>query len=417
MDSFDILIVGSGHGGAHAAVALRQHGFTGSIGMAAAEDEPAYQRPPLSKSYLTGDVDRERILLRPPAFWAEQGVAVLGGRRVDAVAPDRRIVVTGDGTPIGFGSLIWAAGSTPRSLTCPGHELAGIHTLRSRADADAIMTELPSVTRVLVVGGGYLGLEAAAAFIKRGRQVTLVEPMERVLSRTCARPVSWLFEREHRRRGVEIRLGTAVAAFRGGAGRVASALLSDGSLVPAQLVIVAAGARPAVGPLRAAGAGGDDGVDVDADGRTSLPGVFAIGDCAARPSPFSGGGRVRLESVQNAVDHASAAAAALAELPRPMPAPPTFWSDQYDLKLRTIGVTRGSDATVIRGDPGSRSFSVVYLRQGRVAAVESVNAVRDFAQGRTLLAAAAPIEPARLANPDIPLRDLVLPAPKHAPAI
>jgi len=416
MGTFDILVVGSGHGGTHAAATLRSHGFTGSIGLAAAEDEPAYQRPPLSKAYLSGDMGRERILLRPRTFWAEHDVDVLGGRRIEVVDTDRHHAVTDDGTPIGFGSLIWAAGSAARTLECPGRELAGIRTLRSRADADAVAADLPSVSQVLVVGGGYLGLEVAAALTKLGRQVTLVEPMDRVLSRVCAEPVSRLFEREHRRHGVDLRLGVAVAAFRGAAGRVASAVLTDGSAVPAQLVILAIGARPVVGPLRAAGVRGDDGVDVDADGRTSVPGVFAVGDCAAQPSRFAGGARVRLESVQNAVDQASAAAAALAGVPRPVAAPPTFWSDQYDLKLRSVGVTRGCDATVVRGDPESRSFSVVYLRGGRIAAIDSVNVMRDFAQGRGLVAAAASVEPSRLADPDTPLRELLLPVRTCAPA-
>jgi 3-phenylpropionate/trans-cinnamate dioxygenase ferredoxin reductase component len=410
MDSFDVLVVGSGHGGTHAAAALRQRGFTGSIGLASAEDESPYQRPPLSKGYLSRDLDRERILLRPRAFWDERGVTILGGRRIAGVDARRGQVATGDGTRLGFGSLIWAAGSTARTLNCRGHQLAGIHTLRSRADADAVARELPAVTEVLIVGGGYIGLEVASSLIKLGLRVLVAEPRQRVLGRVCAEPVSRFFEREHRRHGVELRLGVGVNALEGGAGRVSSAVLTDGSVVPAQLVIVGVGAQPVVEALRAAGAAGEDGVDVDADCRTTINGIYAIGDCAAQVTVFGGGTRLRLESVQNAVDQAAAVAAALTGAPRPVPAPPTFWSDQYTHRLRTVGLSHGSDTTVVRGDPATDSFSVLHLRHGQVTAVESVNVMKDFAQGRSLVAAGTKADPGRLADPSVPLRDLVAPA-------
>jgi 3-phenylpropionate/trans-cinnamate dioxygenase ferredoxin reductase subunit len=416
-DSFDVLVVGSGHGGTHTAVALRQRGFTGTIAIATAEDEPPYQRPPLSKGYLSRDLDRERILLRPAGFWAGRGVAILGGRRVDDVHPGRREVRTSDGAVIGYGSLVWAAGSTARTLDCQGHRLAGIHTLRGLADADAVLRELPRVSEVVVVGGGYIGLEAAASLTKLGLKVSVVEPLSQVLSRTCAEPVARFLEREHRRHGVTFHLGVGVAAFRGDGGRLTSTVLTDGSVLPAQLAIVGIGARPAVDALREAGAGGEDGVDVDADGRTTLSGVYAIGDCAAQVAPFGGGARLRLESVQNAVDQADATAAALSSAPHPAPAPATFWSDQHGHRLRIVGLSHGSDTTVVRGDPASESFSVVHLRRGRVAAIESVNAMKDFAAGRGLVAACITAEPGRLADPDIPLRDLLRPGRHPAPSI
>jgi 3-phenylpropionate/trans-cinnamate dioxygenase ferredoxin reductase subunit len=416
-DSFDVLVVGSGHGGTHTAVTLRQRGFTGTIAIASAEDEPPYQRPPLSKGYLSRDLDRERILLRPAGFWAGRGVAILGGRRVDEIHPSRREVRTSDGAVIGYGSLVWAAGSTARTLDCQGHRLAGIHTLRSLADADAVLRELSEVSQVVVVGGGYIGLEAAASLTKLGLKVSVVEPLTRVLSRACAEPVSRFLEREHRRHGVALHLGVGLAAFGGEDGRLTSAVLTDGSLLPAQLAIVGIGARPAVGVLLRAGAAGGDGVTVDADGRTSLNGVYAIGDCAARVAPFGGGARLRLESVQNAVDQADATAAAISSAPRPAPAPATFWSDQYGHRLRIVGLSHGSDTTVVRGDPASESFSVVHLRRGRVAAIESVNAMKDFAAGRGLVAACIAAEPGRLADPDVPLRDLLRPGRYPAPSI
>jgi 3-phenylpropionate/trans-cinnamate dioxygenase ferredoxin reductase subunit len=416
MDSFDVLITGSGHGGTHAATALRARGFTGSIGIASDEAELPYQRPPLSKGYLAGDIDRERLLLRPRTFWAEQGVTLLSGHRIDGVDPARRQVLADDGTRVGFRSLVWAAGSVARTLDCPGHELAGIHTLRSRADADAMAAELPGVRDVLIVGGGYIGLEVAAVLNRRGLNVTVAEPMQRVLSRVCAEPVSRFFEREHQREGTELRLGTGVTAFTGAGGRVASGILADGSVVSAQLVIVGIGATPTVSALLAAGASGTDGVDVDADGRTTLTDIYAIGDCAAQVTSFGGGARLRVESVQNAMDQATVVAAALTGRPRPELAPPTFWSDQHAHWLRTVGLSHGCDATVVRGDPATGHFSVVHLRRGRVAAIESVNAMKDFAQGRALVAAGVEADPGRLADPGVPLRDLAIPGRQPAPA-
>ena len=416
-DSFDVLVVGSGHGGTHTAVALRQRGFTGTIAIATAEDEPPYQRPPLSKRYLSRDLDRERILLRPAGFWAERGVAILGGRRVDEIHPNRREVRTSEGAVVGYGSLVWAAGSAAKTLDCQGHQLAGIHTLRSLADTDAVLRELSEVSEVVVIGGGYIGLEAAASLTKLGLKVSVVEPLTRVLSRACAEPVSRFLEREHRRHGVTLHLGVGLAAFVGENGRLTSSVLTDGSLLPAQLAIVGIGAQPAIGALLRAGAAGGDGVTVDADGRTSLSGVYAIGDCAAQVAPFGDGVRLRLESVQNAVDQADATAAALCSAPRPAPAPATFWSDQYSHRLRIVGLSHGSDTTVVRGDPASGTFSVVHLRHGRVAAVESVNAMKDFAAGRGLVAARTAAEPGRLADPDVPLRDLLRPSRHPAPSI
>lgn len=415
MDSFDVLVVGSGHGGTHAAAALRKRGFSGTIAIASAEDEPPYQRPPLSKGYLSRELDRERILMRPAGFWSERQVALLGGRQVTRVRPREREVSTTDGARIGYRSLVWAAGSTARTLDCHGHQLAGIHTLRSRADADAVALELPNVSEVIVVGGGYVGLEVAASLTKLGLAVTVVEPLPRVLSRTCAEPVSRFFEREHLRHGVRLRLGVGVASFGGASGRLASAVLTDGTVQSAQLAIVGIGARPSADPLRAAGAAGRDGVDVDADGRTSLSEVYGLGDCAAQLAPFGGGARLRLESVQNAVDQAEAVAAALTGGPRPAPAPPTFWSDQYDHRLRTVGLSHGSDATVVRGDPETGSFSVLHLRRGRVAAVESVNAMKDYSAGRSLISAGLEADPRQLADPAIPLRDLLRPDRQPAP--
>jgi 3-phenylpropionate/trans-cinnamate dioxygenase ferredoxin reductase subunit len=408
MYDLEVLIVGSGHGGAHAAEALRRRGFAGSIGLMSTEDEPPYQRPPLSKSYLSGHLDRHRLHLRPAAFWPAQNVQLLKGH-VIAVDSDAHTVQTAEGQSVGYNRLVWATGSQARTLTGPGHWLVGVHSLRSLADADAIAAELPGADHVVVVGGGYIGLEAAAALTAPGRHITLIEPMTHVLQRSSAEPVSMYLQSRQEQRGVDVRLGVTVNALIGSCatGRVSFAALSDGTRVRAQLVIVGIGATPLVDPLRAAGARGSDGIDVDHHGCTSLAGIYAIGDCAAQVNPYSDGRRVRIESVQNAVDQAEAVAAALTGQPAPASTLPTFWSDQGDVKLRTVGLSHGYDNYILRGDPAVGAFSVIYLRDDRVIGVDSVNAMRDHVQSRGLVATGAKASP-QLADPDIPLSGLVV---------
>jgi 3-phenylpropionate/trans-cinnamate dioxygenase ferredoxin reductase component len=380
--SYDVLIVGSGHGGAQAAIALRQLGFAGSIAVAGAEPDPPYERPPLSKDYLAGEKPFERILIRPPSFWTERGVVLLPGRTVVEVEPDARQVRCADGPALRYGTLIWAAGGAPRRL--PG----GGHVIRGRADADGLIAALPGAKRVAVIGGGYVGLEAAAVLAKLGKQVVVLEALDRVLARVAGEPLSRFYEAEHRRHGVEIRLG------------------AGGEAVEADLTIVAIGIEPAVAPLRAAGAEGENGVDVDDYCRTSLPGVYAIGDCAAHRNRFAGGARVRIESVQNAHDQAKVAARSILGAPEPYDAIPWFWSNQYDLKLQTVGLCQGHDDIVVRGDPDARSFSLVYLREGRVIALDCVNAVRDYVQGRKLILDGAAPDRSKLSDPAVPLKEL-----------
>ena len=302
-------------------------------------------------------------------------------------------------------SLIWAAGGIPRRLACPGGDLAGVHTIRSRADVDALHGELADARRIVVIGGGYIGLEAAAVLRKAGREVIVLEALDRVLARVAGAPVSHFYEAEHRAQGVELRTGIAVDALLG-QGRVAGVRLASGETIPADMAIAGIGIVPAVSPLLAAGAEGGDGVHVDAHCRTSLPDVFAIGDCAAHDSRFAAGARVRIESVQNAHDQATTAAKAILGAPEPYAAIPWFWSNQYDLKLQTVGLSLGHDSIVLRGDPAARSFSAIYLREGKVIALDCVNAVKDYVQGRKLILEGAAPDPARLADPGVPLKEL-----------
>ncbi len=406
----DVLIVGAGHGGAQAAIALRQRKFAGSIAIVGEEPEIPYERPPLSKDYLAGEKPFERILIRPPGFWDERGVAMLTGRQVVSVDPDAHIVTTHDGGTIGYGKLIWATGGHARRLTCAGHGLAGVHSVRSRADVDRMIGELATTTRVCVIGGGYIGLEAAAVLTKLGKHVTVLEALDRVLARVAGEPLSRFYEAEHRAHGVDLRLNTVVECIEEKDGRASGVRLAGGEVVPCEMVIVGIGIVPAIEPLRAAGAEGGNGVAVDEHGRTSLPDIFAIGDCALHANPFADGLPIRLESVQNANDLATAVARMIVGDPEPYHSVPWFWSNQYDLRLQTVGLSTGHDQAIVRGDIGSRSFSIVYTKGGTVVALDCVNATKDYVQGRAFVTGRVAADPARLADASVPLKSLLEPA-------
>ncbi|MDB5677457.1 FAD-dependent oxidoreductase [Sphingomonas bacterium] len=404
-DHYDVLIVGAGHGGAQAAIALRQGKFEGSIGVIGDERELPYERPPLSKEYLAGDKSFDRILIRQPAFWEERDVAMLLGRTVVTVDPVAHHVTTADGAVIGYGSLIWATGGHARRLACDGHDLAGVHTVRNRADADRMIAELPGVASGVVVGGGFIGLEAAAVLSKFGKRVVLLEALDRVMARVAGPQLSQFFEDEHRAHGVDVRLGVSVVRLLG-KGAVNGVELADGTIVPADMVVVGIGIVPAVEPLAAAGAVGGNGVYVDAQCRTSLPDIYAVGDCALHANGFAGGVEVRLESVQNATDQATVAAKAILGEDVAYTATPWFWSNQYDLRLQTVGLSIAYDQAVLRGDPAARSFSVIHLKAGRVVALDCVNATRDYVQGRKLVETGATVDPLMLADTNIALKDM-----------
>jgi 3-phenylpropionate/trans-cinnamate dioxygenase ferredoxin reductase subunit len=405
-DHYDVLIVGAGHGGAQAAIALRQGKFAGTIAIIGDEPELPYERPPLSKEYLAGDKPFERILIRQPLFWEERDVAMLLGRRVASVDPVAHSVATEDGATIGYGSLIWAAGGAARRLSCAGNDLAGVHTVRTRADVDRMISELPRVTDAVVIGGGFIGLEAAAVLSKFGKQVTLLEALDRVMARVAGPDLSLFYQGEHRAHGIDVRLGVAVEALVGD-DKVTGVRLADGTVLRADLVVVGIGIVPAVAPLVAAGAIAGNGVRVDAQCRTSLPDIFAVGDCALHANRFADGAEVRLESVQNATDQANVAARTILGDAVSYDAVPWFWSNQYDLRLQTVGLSSGYDSAILRGDPVTRSFSVVHLKQGRVIALDCVNATRDYVQGRKLVEIGAVIDPAKLADVSVPLKELV----------
>jgi 3-phenylpropionate/trans-cinnamate dioxygenase ferredoxin reductase subunit len=403
----DILIVGAGHGGAQVAIALRQRGFADTIAMVGEEPEIPYERPPLSKDYLAGDKDFNRILIRQPDFWGERTIEMLTGHRVVAVDPEAHSVSTEQGANIGYGALIWAAGGHARRLSCQGHDFAGVHSVRSRADVDQMMRELATTTRVVVIGGGYIGLEAAAVLTKLGKHVTLLEALPRVLARVAGEELSRFYEAEHRAHGVDVRLNVATDCIEGADGRVTGVRLVGGEIIPCEMAIVGIGIIPAVEPLLAAGASGGNGVMVDKHCKTSLSDIYAIGDCALHESDYAPGGAIRLESVQNANDMAITVAKALTDQHEPYQAVPWFWSNQYDLKLQTVGLSIGFDNAIVRGDMAARSFSVIYLRDGRVIALDCVNAVKDYVQGKALVVNGTRADPAMLADAGIALKTLV----------
>ena len=407
MSLYDVLIVGAGHAGAQAAISLRQLGFEGSIGMIGDEKDPPYERPPLSKEYFAGDKPFERILIRPAAFWEERKIDMLLGKRAKSVDPAGKFVTVGD-KEIGYDKLIWCTGGSPRMLTCNGADADNVHAVRRRADVDAMMAKMDSVRHVTIIGGGYIGLEAAAVLTKFGKTVVLLEALDRVLARVAGEPLSRFYEAEHRTHGVDLRTGAQMDCIEVADGKATAVLMADGERIETDMVIVGIGIVPETGPLIAAGAVGGNGVDVDEYCRTSLPDVYAIGDCAAHANRFAGGATMRLESVQNANDQAKTAVSHIVGKGEPYNAVPWFWSNQYDLKLQTVGLSTGFDDVVVRGDPDSRSFSVVYLKGGKVIALDCVNAVKDYVQGRAHVLSGAALDMQQLADPAIPLKEVGL---------
>jgi len=405
----DVVIVGTGHGGAQAAIALRQRGHEESILMVGRDAVPPYERPPLSKEYLAGDKSFERIMIRPEKFWADKDIDLRLGSGVSEIDPIGHRVTLSDGSVIGYRKLVWAGGADPRRLGAPGANQKGIYYVRDKRDADAMMAALEGgAKRAAIIGAGYIGLEAAAVLRKLGCEVTVIEMQDRVLARVAGEEISRFYEDEHRRQGVDIRLSEGVSEIAHENGQATGLVLESGETIPAEMVVVGIGIVPAVAPLIAAGAAGSNGVDVDPFCRTTLDDVYAIGDCAAHANPYADNAVIRLESVQNANDMANTVARAITGEKEPYHALPWFWSNQYDLKLQTAGLNIGYDATVVRGDPASRKFTLVYLKEGRPIAFDCVNTMKDYVQGRKLIEAGVDaIDPDLLADTEVQLKEMV----------
>lgn len=401
-----VIVVGNGQGGFQVAASLRDEGYQGSITLIGEEPGLPYQRPPLSKGFLAGKTQAQQIELRPGAFYAEQGIAVLAPERVTGVDRAARRVGLASGATLAYEHLVLATGARARIPAVPGANLQGILPLRSRADAQALLARLPQAPRLVVVGGGFIGLEVAVIGKAMGLDVRVIEFAERVLKRCVSAAVAGYLADAQASRGVQFSFETGVTAFTGSEGRVTGVQTSRGERFEADLVVVGVGVEPNVELARAAGLPVQDGIVVDAHLLTTDPAISAIGDCARYPAAWCAA-PVRLESVQNAVDQARCVAARLAGKPEPYAKVPWFWSDQGDNRLQIAGVAEAGDSAVLRGEPASGTFSVFRFRGGRLAAVESINSAGDHMAARKLLAAATPITPEQAADSGLKLAALL----------
>lgn len=399
-----ILIVGAGQAAIQAIDTLRRKGFSGQLTLVGEEPWLPYQRPPLSKKYLSGAMEREKLLIRPQSFYQDHRVQTHLGRRALEIDRQRRSVRLDDGTAVGYDALLLATGSAPRHIPVSGAGLAGVHLLRNIADVERIRADLASARSLVIIGAGYIGLEVAGTAREMGLAVTLLEQTNRVLSRVTAPQISAFYESEHTTQGVRVICGAEVRALEGSQGRVRTVVCEDGSAHEADVVLVGIGVGPRDDLAQAAGLDCLNGIVVDQHCRTSDPNIYAAGDCTSHPS-IHYGRHVRLESVDNAFEQASSAALNILGMPTPHDKVPWFWSDQYDLKMIIVGLSQGYDEAITRGSPASRSFSVCYLREGELIAVDTVNAPKDQMAARKLVAARARPDRAKLAEPDIPLRD------------
>lgn len=399
-----VVIVGAGQAGVQAAASLRELGFDGSVTIVGDEPDMPYQRPPLSKEFLTGEADESALALHGPSFYAEKAIELRTGTRAVALDRQRRRLELADGGELPYDHVVLATGARNRSLPLAGSELDGVVALRTLGEAADLRERLGSIECAAVVGGGFIGLELAAVATGLGVEVAVVEALPRVLARAVSPETAARIAAVHLERGTAFRLGTTVERIRGEGGRVAGVETSAGEQIACELVLVAAGVVPNVELAAAAGLPVEDGIVVDAALATSDPAVSAIGDCAAYPSRW-GAPRIRLESVQNAVDHGRCVATRLAGEPAPYDAVPWFWSDQPPLRLQIAGVTAGHDETVLLGDPDdARSFSVCCFRDGSLLGVESVGRAADHVAARRLLAAGTPLSPAEAAAPGFELK-------------
>jgi 3-phenylpropionate/trans-cinnamate dioxygenase ferredoxin reductase subunit len=398
-----VAIAGTGQAGFQAAASLRQDGFSGRIILIGDEPVSPYQRPPLSKSYLAGDSGLDELWLRPETFYTTHEIDLLAGETVTAVDRAGHRLRLASGSEISWDHLILASGARFRPLAVPGAELDGVLPLRTLADADILRARLDQAREVVVVGAGFIGLEFASVAIARGGAVHIIEithhPMGRVVSAETAR----FFSDAHRRWGAKISLGTGLTRILGASGRVTGVETTDGRHLPADLVLICIGVIPNAELASGAGLAVDNGIAVDEYLATEDPAIFAIGDCANFPTPFAVG-RVRLESVQNAVDQGRCVAAHITGKPAPYDKVPWFWSDQGDLKLQIAGITAGHDLSVLRGQPEGGHFSVFCYRAGRLIGVESINQTADHVVARRLLAGDPKLTPEQAADESYDLR-------------
>lgn len=400
-----IVVVGAGQAAAQAVQSLRLGGYAGELTIVGEETALPYQRPPLSKAYMKGEMAEERLYFRPAAWYEDNMVEVMLGSRVTSIDRAGRIAHLEHGAELSYDALVIATGSRPRTLPCQGADLKGVHDLRSLSDVERIRPQMVEGRRMVIIGAGYIGLEAAAVARTMGLDVTVLEMAPRVLARVTSPVMSEFYAAEHTAKGVKILTSTALSHLEGTDGQIGFAVLADGTKLAADIVLVGIGILPNEELAKDAGIACSNGILTDRDGRTSDPHVFAAGDCASRPLVHYGR-TGRLESVHNAIEQGKLVAAAILGQSRPAEDCPWFWSDQYDLKLQIAGLSTDYDTIVLRGDPKDRKFAAFYLRNGALIAVDAVNSPPEFLASKKLIMTGAKIPPAMLSDTSIPMKDI-----------
>ena len=396
----NIVIIGAGQAGIQAVESLRKEGFVGAITLVGDEAYPPYQRPPLSKAYLLGTFERERLFLKADSYYSEGHCGLLVNTTARAIHRAERLVELTDGRKLPYDKLLLTTGAQVRKLNCPGAGLPGIHYLKTIADVDGLQAVFQPGKRIAIVGGGYIGLEVAAVAAKRGLDVTVFEAMDRLMARAVSPAISAFYADAHRKAGVKLQLNTGVEEI-GGHGKV-DWVQAGGLTYDADIVLVGIGVIPRDELAKGCGLAVTDGIVVDQNARTGDPHIWSAGDCTRHVGRE--GHEIRLECVQNAIDQAKHAALAMMGKPRTYAEVPWFWSDQYDLKLQIAGLARPTDTLVARGDPASRKFAVFHLRDDRIAAVEAVNAAPEYLIGKKLIAEGKPVDAAKLADVSVPMK-------------
>lgn len=400
------IIIGAGHAAGQCAASLRRSGWEGEILLIGEEAYPPYQRPPLSKAFLSGDVDADRLLFKPDAFYEKENIDLKLSTAVHDINRERKTVALSSGEEVTYTKLVLATGARVRKLPLPGAELAGVGYLRDIADVDKLREKFKPCARISIIGAGYIGLEVAAVAAKMGLEVTVLEAADRVLSRVTNQTVSEFFQKMHQANGVDIRLNAQVAGFAGN-GEVERVLLNGNETIDCDIALVGIGVLPNEEIAKEAGLAVDNGILVDEFTATDDADIYAIGDCTRHPSGYLNG-MLRLESVHNALEQAKTAAAAICGKPVAYNEAPWFWSDQYEFKLQTVGIAVGRyDQEVIRGDQEKKSFSVFYLKNDQLVAVDSINAPADHMVSRKLIANNTLIDVAKLEDPDTNVKDLL----------
>ena len=399
------MIAGAGHAAGQVVASLKQKKFDGNIVLIGEESYLPYQRPPLSKKFLAGEMAAERLFFKPESFYDEPNIEVRLNTRITAIDRSAKTLAADNGDSIRYDTLILAIGSHARRVPVVGHELEGVHYLRSIRDVNRIRQGLESARRLVIVGAGYIGLEVAAVTRQLGLEVTVIEMADRVMSRVVSPEVSAFYQGEHLTRGVDLKLSTGLGAFLGDR-RVTAVETTNDLRIDTDLVVIGVGIQPNTDLAEAAGLSIKNGIVVDERCRTSDPDIYAVGDCTSHPSSIYGR-QLRLESVHNALEQAKTAAANACGEELQYSQVPWFWSDQYDLKLQIAGVSDGYDEIVMRGSQEDRSFACAYLQEGRLIAIDAINAPRDFVQAKPLIADAVMPDREMLADAGTMLKDLV----------